>query len=172
MIVKLREWRVSSLDGEGARLMSFEALTYKTKIADWYARARAFIGELYLTVMATQQISRPYFDGHPILFSDRRECLDRLVEGLENVIQLYNESIGSRLHRYRIDIEGVKRAVQPHVSGKINSIVDRAKAETLFNFDEHDAAAAVLEPYIYGDQPEYVEICLDGAISSHGNATV
>ena len=50
--------------------------------------------------------------------------------------------------------------------------VDRARAETLFQFDEQDAAAAVLEPYVYGNKPEYVEMCLDGAISSHGSATV
>ena len=39
--------------------------------------------------------------------------------------------------------------------------VDRAKAETLFQFDEQDAAVAIIEPYAYGDKAEEVEVRLD-----------
>jgi hypothetical protein len=60
----------------------------------------------------------------------------------------------------RIDLEVVNQAIQPHVMAKATSFVDRARAETLFQFDEHDAAA-VVEPYVYGETPEEVEVLLD-----------
>jgi hypothetical protein len=42
--------------------------------------------------------------------------------------------------------------------------VDRAKAETLFQFDEQDAAVAIIAPYAYGEKPGEVEVRLkDGA---------
>jgi hypothetical protein len=44
---------------------------------------------------------------------------------------------------------------------KATHLVDRARAETLFQFDEQDAAAAVLEPYVYGEKPEEVEVGVD-----------
>jgi hypothetical protein len=34
------------------------------------------------------------------------------------------------------------------------SFVDRAKAETLFQFDEQDASAAMIAPDAYGETPE------------------
>ncbi len=45
---------------------------------------------------------------------------------------------------------------------KTTSFVDWARAETLFQFDEQDAALAIMEPYAYGEKPEEVEVRLDG----------
>ncbi len=45
--------------------------------------------------------------------------------------------------------------------GKATYFVDRAKAETLFQFDEQEAAVAIIEPYAYGEKPEEVEVRLD-----------
>jgi hypothetical protein len=44
---------------------------------------------------------------------------------------------------------------------KATSFVDRARAETLFQFDEQDAAVAILEPYVYGEKAEEVAVRLD-----------
>jgi hypothetical protein len=43
---------------------------------------------------------------------------------------------------------------------KATSFVDRARAETLCQFDEPDAAAAIIAPYAYGEKPEEVEVGL------------
>ncbi len=47
---------------------------------------------------------------------------------------------------------GGNQAIQSHVM---------AKAETPFQFDEQDAAVAVIAPYAYGEKPEEVEVRLD-----------
>jgi hypothetical protein len=64
------------------------------------------------------------------------------------------------LPRHHIDLEAVKGAIEPPVMAKATYFVDRAKTETLFQFDEQDAAAAVLEPYVYGEKAVEVEVRL------------
>ena len=160
IIARLREWTVSTTD-DSASLLPFETMTYKGKIVGWSDRARSFIAELYLTHAAIAQVSQRYFDGHPILFSDRQQELDRLIKGMENLIDLHNKTLAPLLPHHGIDLEAIKRAIQPHVMAKGTYFVDRAKAETLFQFDEQDAAVAVTAPYAYGDKPEVVEVRLD-----------
>jgi hypothetical protein len=58
-----------------------------------------------------------------------------------------------------------EQAIQPHVMAKATYFVDRAKAETLFQFDEYDAAAAVIAPYADGEQPEEGEVLLDESVT-------
>jgi hypothetical protein len=41
---------------------------------------------------------------------------------------------------------------------KATYLMDRARAETLFQFDEQDAAIAIIAPYAYGEKPEEVEV--------------
>ena len=53
------------------------------------------------------------------------------------------------------------RPYKPYVMTKATYFVDRAKAETLYQFDDQDAAVAVLEPYVYGEKAEAVEVGLD-----------
>jgi hypothetical protein len=43
---------------------------------------------------------------------------------------------------------------------KATSFVDRARAETLYQLDESDAASAIIAPYAYGEKPEEVEVGL------------
>jgi hypothetical protein len=43
---------------------------------------------------------------------------------------------------------------------KATYFVDRAKAETLFQCDEQDAAIAIIAPYAYGEKPEVVGVGL------------
>jgi hypothetical protein len=87
--------------------------------------------ELYLTTAAIAQISRRYFDGHPVLYSDRQEGLDRLMGGVEDLIDLYNRTLAPLVPRHRVDLDSIKQAMQPHVTTKATYYVDRAKAETL-----------------------------------------
>jgi hypothetical protein len=81
---------------------------------------------------------------------------------MDNLIDLYNRTLAPLLPRHRIDLGGIKRAIQPHVMTKATYFVDRAKAETLFQFDEYDAAAALIAPYAYGETPEEVGVRVDG----------
>jgi hypothetical protein len=120
----------------------------------WCNHNRSFIAELYLTVAAIAQVSQRYFDGHPILFSDRQEGLDRLIEEIENLNDMHNKTLATLLPRHGIDPEATKRALQPHVMAKATSFVDRARAETLVQCDEQDAAATLIAPYAYGETPE------------------
>ena len=80
---------------------------------------------------------------------------------MEDVIDLCNTTLAPLLPHHQIDLETTKRAIHPHVMAKATYCVDRARAETLFQFDEQDAAVAVLEPYAYGEKAEEVEERLD-----------
>jgi hypothetical protein len=62
------------------------------------------------------------------------------------------------LSGHHIDLERIKQAIQPHVTTKATYFVDRARAETLFQFGEQDAAVAIIAPYAYGEKPEEVEV--------------
>jgi hypothetical protein len=44
---------------------------------------------------------------------------------------------------------------------KATSFVDRARAETLCQFDEPEASAAIIAPYAYGETPEEGAVRLD-----------
>ncbi len=106
---------------------------------------------------------------YPVLFGDRQEGLDRLVKGMEDIINLYNKTLPPLLPRHGIDLETIKRAIEPHVTAKATYFVERSKAQTLFQFDEQDAAVAVLEPYAYGDKAEEIEVSLDSETPYAGN---
>jgi hypothetical protein len=58
---------------------------------------------------------------------------------------------GALLLCHGIDLKSIKQANQPHVMAKATYFVDRAKAETLFQFDEQDAAAAIIAPLRRGE---------------------
>jgi hypothetical protein len=62
------------------------------------------------------------------------------------------------LPRHHIDLEAIKRAIPPHVMAKTAYFGGRARAEALFQFDEQDAAVAIIAPYAYGEKPEEVEV--------------
>jgi hypothetical protein len=51
---------------------------------------------------------------------------------------------------FSVPSERVRQSSQPHVMTKATSFVDRARAETLFQFDEQDAAIAIIAPYASG----------------------
>jgi hypothetical protein len=56
------------------------------------------------------------------------------------------------------------RAVNPAAHhGKATYFVGRARAATLFQFDEQDAAVAIIALYAYGEKPEEVEVGLGSA---------
>jgi hypothetical protein len=44
---------------------------------------------------------------------------------------------------------------------KATYFVDQSRAETLFQFDECDAAVAIIAPYAYGETPEEADVRLD-----------
>jgi hypothetical protein len=80
---------------------------------------------------------------------------------MENLIDLYNRTLAPLLPGHDIDLDAIMRAIQSHVVTKATYFVDRAKAETLFQFDDQDAAVAIIAPYAYGDKIEKVEVWLD-----------
>ena len=106
------------------------------------------------------QVSQRYFDGRPVPFNNRQERLDRLIKGMEDIIDLYNRTLASHASHHHIDLQDIKQVIQPHVRAKATYFVDRAKAETLFQFDDQDAAVAVLKPYV-GDKAGEFEVLLD-----------
>jgi hypothetical protein len=139
IIASIRKWTVSKIDNAVSSL-PFEYQTYKDKIVEWGTHARSFISELYLTHTAIARVSQRYFDGHPVLFSDRQEELDRLIKGMEDIVDLYNRTLAPLLSRHSIDLESIKQAILPHVMVKATYFVDHARAETLFQFGEQNAA--------------------------------
>jgi hypothetical protein len=60
-----------------------------------------------------------------------------------------------------IDQEAINQAIQPHVMAKATHFVDWAKAETLVQCDEYNAAAAHIAPDASGETPEEGEVRLD-----------
>jgi hypothetical protein len=79
------------------------------------------------------QVSQRYFDGRPVLFNNRQEGLNRLIKGMEDIIDLHNRTLASHASDHHIGLEDIKPAIQPHVRAKATSCVDRAKAEPCFS---------------------------------------
>ena len=52
-----------------------------------------------------------------------------------------------------IDLAAIRGSIQPRVAARATHIVDRAKADTLWNFDEVQASLDLLWPYESGERP-------------------
>src|SRR5262249_29999759 len=141
----------------------------KTKIAEWKARARAFIGEIYLIQASIAAIEKKYFDNNNILWKASADELQRMTEWLEQLISTYNKLVAYRLQRYyetelfmaekpeddaylpvqfrsgfKIDLDEIKRAIQPHVADRVATFVKRAKAQAMDLIGEGRAAREML----------------------------
>jgi len=133
----------------------------QTRVADWRARALSYTGEIYCTQATIEVLERRYFDGASILVPDVADELQHQLEMLRQIISVYNDTIQVRLDRYQdqeslaaekpeadderpsslrsgfwIDLDEVRRIVQPHIHKKVQGIAAGAEIESLAGIGE------------------------------------
>jgi hypothetical protein len=177
-IDRLRDWIISKREVEGpefvrdrvfgraaGHVLPFDRVSYKTKIAEWRSRVLGYAGEVLRTEAAIRIIERKYFDGHVVLWPDIAADLQRQIEMLQSIIDVYNETVAFRLARYegrelltdeipradddrtplfragfRIDLDEVRRLIQPLIATTVQEIVTAAKSNMLWTRGDHHAA--------------------------------
>lgn len=179
---RLRAWIIPKTEIEGpefvrdrmfdrlaGRVLPFDRVSYKTKVAEWRSRVMGYAGEVLRTEAAIRIIERKYFDGHAVLWPDTAADLKRQIEMLQNIINVYNETVAFRLASYsgrelltdevpqadddrtplfragfKIDLDEVRRLVQPLIATTVQEIVQATKRTVLWDHGDYDAAFASL----------------------------
>jgi hypothetical protein len=103
--------------------------------AEWEQGVRTLIKTLYALRIAHEQIAAECFEGHPILWKDTREALDRRTGEAEELLKVYTSAVA--LHR-----ECIKKDVPfnpeiwtkdnkwlAHASGVLKKSLDKIKQE-------------------------------------------
>ncbi len=113
---------------------------------DWVAQ---LLAELYLFRQAVASICRRYFDGQEILFPETAEQLGQVVDGLEEMVAMFNQEFADQSEQQgRVDLEAVRERVGEDGAQFRAILVDMARASTLVAAREGRAAGAPLECYL------------------------
>ena len=100
--------------------------------------------QLRETVVA---ISERYFAGHPLLFPEDANTLDKDIDALEELTKHYNSLEGGLPGWTAIDIDVVASSIREQLSAEVAVRVAHAKATTLEDFGELAAAWKLMEPF-------------------------
>lgn len=115
----------------------------------WKNIAETFLGDLYAFLDAVAFISKYYFDGHEILFPDADKCLTDLAKETEILVGMFNDlCIEEEEKSYQIDLEQFRKGIGKKTTGKTALLVDMAKAESLDDLGEREAAIEIAERYL------------------------
>ena len=87
MLDSLRPEKAGDLEEEGCH----------QPVRDWKDQVEDFLTELHTLRPATENIDQRYFDGQQVLFANEAERLVQLVTLVEQLIDVYNEALASRL---------------------------------------------------------------------------
>lgn len=102
--------------------------------------------QLRETVVA---ISERYFAGHPLLFPEDANTLDRDVDSLEELTKHYNSLKAGLPAWTAIDIGALASSIREQLSVQVAERVAHAKATTLEDFGELEAGWKLMEPFAF-----------------------
>lgn len=155
-------------DGHFMRLHSYEKKTYRARVREWKELARAFLEEIYVLQLLTDTLSQRYFEGHSVLFPDVQERLDALIQGWEDLVDWYNDSIASEIEEhvrsldtpspFWLDAGLVKEQAQDKLPERMTYLVDQARAETLRSLGDHDLASDIMEKHLTDDEDGWIKV--------------
>ena len=99
-------------------------------------------------------VSRKYFDGHEMLFSEVADGFNVTVKYLEELAEMYNDEVMSMgRHKHRngrlIDPASLQAECAQSSAAHIAYLVDMAKAEALDFMGDNQAAVELAERHIW-----------------------
>jgi hypothetical protein len=113
-------------------------LTFHTRLVELYAIREAFTF-----------ISKGYFDGQQILFSDLAKEMADIIAGAETMVNNFNGFFDDIMHlSERIDMDTLRQNGFKESNPQIAYLVDMAKAEALDCLGDEQAAVKLVERYL------------------------
>lgn len=180
---RIRPWLVDKNDVEGAEyiedrkrdaafaaMMPFGMMGFKTRIADWRVRAMAHASEVYRLKAAIDRVQTKYFDGQPILFPDIEQDLQRQMDLLQTVTDIFNETVARRLQSFTatelltgetpspaddelpapwrtgfdINLAEVAELIEPYIDARVGDIETSARVKMLESLGDEAAVRRVI----------------------------
>ena len=121
----------------------------KELITTWKDSVNTCLVELYAVREAFSYISKGYFDGQQVLFSDLAKEMDDIITSAETTVSNFNEFFAELMElSERIDIEALRQNGINEANPQIAYLVDMAKAHALDAMGEEDAATQIVERYL------------------------
>jgi hypothetical protein len=120
-------------------------------VNEWAASLRNFAIERLSLQVASEMIRDRYFDGECILLKDTVEDLEQQIEMVRHMMDSYDRVVVETDHPgLATDYDNLRIAVSERASKRAGYVIALAKFKMLDDFGEHEAANAVLKPYIRG----------------------
>ena len=109
---------------------------------------RGFVTDLLSLQAANELICNKYFEGEVILLKDVLEELEQQIRIVKNMMEVYDSiAIAAGQPERATSSESVGKIVSEQTSARADYIVALAKSKMLDDFDEPEAADAILKPY-------------------------
>ena len=103
--------------------------------------------ELYAAAGAVDRIARRYFLGHSPLFAETAEQLRRAVELAEQLVDLYNDSLGRTRKTKEVDCVALKQRSAEQAIAEV-AHTRLSQAETLRTLGDTHAAAVLIQEHL------------------------
>jgi hypothetical protein len=118
-------------------------------ITAWRQILNTSLVELYATREAFTYISKGYFDGQQILFSDLANEMADIITSAETTVNNFNAFFVDLMQlSQRIDLDVLRQNGVKEANPQIAYLVDMAKAEALDCLGDEQAAVKLAEPYL------------------------
>ena len=115
----------------------------------WRELAQNFLIEICSLDDAVAFVSKHYFDGRQILFTDYADCLDNLIEETKKLVEMFNDLCQEQEEQsYFIDLEEIRNDVREIAKGQVVKMVDMAKAQALESLGEDEEALRLVKKYL------------------------
>ena len=157
LLQEQRTRTLHDLDGEPGYFSRNDKLTGRTfhqEAAIWLELALAFGSQVAALQTTVTRISERYFDATPVLLSEEREELEQLVQLWEDLLEQFNQSIGSEFEQIPqaaqvpcLEAKELTAAGQALAQEQTAYLVDSAKAEALKDMREEEAAIALMSKW-------------------------
>ena len=118
-------------------------------ITAWRQTLNTSLVELYAIREAFNYISKGYFDGQQILFSDLAKEMADIITDTETTVSNFNGFFVDLMHlSERIDLDALRQNGIKEANPQIAYLVDMAKAEALDCLGDEQAAVKLAERYL------------------------
>ncbi|PYX35004.1 MAG: hypothetical protein DMG81_19060 [Acidobacteria bacterium] len=118
--------------------------------AMWRTLLSTKLGDVWRLEETVTQISKRYYDGHSLLFSEDESTLRLQISWLEDLAGYYNTLQRRNQACLAIDLEALWSSVRRQAFREVGKRVAQAQATTLEDFGEFAAASKVMEPFELG----------------------
>ena len=105
----------------------------------WKMIAEAYLNQMYAFRQAVATISRNYFDGEELLFSECTQSLNALFGCVEALVEAFNADVAKK-PKEKMKVEALQKNSEQAAKERISYLVDLAKSDALAAMGEDQAA--------------------------------